>query len=124
MHLAGLQRDARHLAGQGDVFEAGFLQEQVDDLRGQLGAAVGFAVQAAQQALGGLGALDIADQFELVAAVADLDGQALFDQAQMLVELSAEVGEAACFEGFQDEAMVFQGSVQGLLLAAIRLSDG
>jgi hypothetical protein len=34
-----------------------------------------------------------------IAAVADLDGQALFDQAQMLVELPAQIGEAASLKG-------------------------
>lgn len=109
------------MAGAGDVLQSRLLQEQVDDLRGEVGAGVGFAVQAAQQALGGLAALRVADQLELVAAIADLQLQALLDQAQVLVELSTEVGEAPGFEGFEGEAMVFQGSVQGRLLAAVRL---
>ncbi|GID06685.1 hypothetical protein TMM008_38870 [Pseudomonas sp. 008] len=57
--------------------------------------------------------LGLADQFELVSAVADLDGQALFDQAQMLVELPAQIGEAASFKRLEDEAMWFYGCVQG-----------
>jgi hypothetical protein len=55
----------------------------------------------------------VADQLELVSAVADLDGQALFDQAQMLVELPAQIGEAASLKGLEDKTMWFYGSVQG-----------
>ena len=73
-----------------------------------------YAVEAAQQVFRGLGSVLRADQFELVAAVADFQGQALFDQSQVLVELAAEVGEAACFKGFEGEAMRFYGCVQGL----------
>ncbi len=54
-----------------------------------------------------------ADQLELIAAVADLDGQALFDQAQMLVELPAQIGEAASFKRLEDKTMWFDGCVQG-----------
>ena len=54
-----------------------------------------------------------ADQLELVSAIADLDGQALFDQAQVLVELPAQIGEAASFKGLEDETMWFDGCVQG-----------
>jgi len=50
----------------------------------------------------------------LIAAVADLDSQALFDQAQVLVELAAEIGEAVGIKGFKGEAMRFYGGVQGL----------
>jgi len=85
----------------------------VDHVRRQLGG-LGFAVEAAQQVFRGLGSVLRADQFELVAAVADFQGQALFDQSQVLVELAAEVGEAACFKGFEGEAMRFYGCVQGL----------
>jgi hypothetical protein len=63
--------------------------------------------------LGGLSGFGSAHQFELVAAVANLDGQALFDQAQVLVELPAQVGEAASFKGFEDKTMRFYGCVQG-----------
>jgi hypothetical protein len=45
--------------------------------------------------------LGLTNQLELIAAVADLDFQALFDQAQMLVELPAQVGEAASLEGLE-----------------------
>ncbi|MDC6663091.1 hypothetical protein N4Q66_26590, partial [Leclercia adecarboxylata] len=59
------------------------------------------------------------DQLELVAAVADFQFQALFDQAQMLVELAAEVGEAMGFKRFEGKAMWFYGCVQGLLYMAV-----
>jgi hypothetical protein len=62
----------------------------------------------------------LTDQLELVATVADLDGQALLDEAQVLVELPAEVGEAACFEGFEGETMRFYGCVQCGLFVAVR----
>jgi hypothetical protein len=57
--------------------------------------------------------LTLADQFELVSAVADLDSQALLDQAQVLVELPAQIGEAASLERLEDETMWFDGCVQG-----------
>ena len=41
------------------------------------------------------------------------DAQALFDQAQVLVELAAQVGETVGLEGFEDETMGFYGCVQG-----------
>ncbi|MNC63970.1 hypothetical protein D3C75_1141340 [compost metagenome] len=91
----------------------------MDHVRRQFGG-LGLSVQTAQQVLGGGGVLGFANQFELVAAVADLDGQALFDQAQVLVELPAQVGEAASLEGLENEAMGFYGCVQGCFLAARR----
>ena len=72
----------------------------------QLGG-FGFAVQLAQQLLGSLGFFGAAKHLELVAAVADFQAEALFDQAQMLVELAAEVGETAGLERFEGEAMRF-----------------
>ncbi|MCY1178282.1 hypothetical protein D9M73_186250 [compost metagenome] len=91
----------------------------MDHVRRQLGG-LGLAVQASQQVLCRGGVLGFADQFELIAAVADFDGQALFDQAQMLVELPAQVGEAASLKGLEDETMGFYGCVQGCFLAARR----
>lgn len=72
----------------------------------QLGS-FGFAVQLAQQLLGGLGLVGAAKHFELVATVADFQAEALFDQAQVLVELAAEVGETAGLERFEGETMRF-----------------
>ncbi|MCY1518436.1 hypothetical protein D9M68_531560 [compost metagenome] len=109
--LAGAQHDLWFDAGIDQFLDARFLQEQVHQVRRQLGG-LGFSVQALQQLFGGLGLGLGADQFELVAAVADLDAQALLDQAQVLVELSAEVGEAAGLEGLEDEAKRFCGCVQ------------
>ena len=94
------------------LFDGRFLQEQVNHVRRQLGT-FGFPVQAAQEVFRGGGVFGVADQFELVSAVADLDGQALFDQAQMLVELPAQIGEAASLKGLEDETMWFDGCVQG-----------
>src|SRR5690606_15620602 len=70
---------------------------------------------ATQQGFGGFGDIAGADQLELVATVADFQCQSLFDQAQVLVELAAEIGEAVGFKGFEGEAMRFYGGVQGLL---------
>lgn len=80
--------------------------------RRQLGG-LGLAVEAAQQLLGSGSGVGFADQLELIAAVADLDSQALFDQAQVLVELAAQVGETVGLERFEDEAMGLYGCVQG-----------
>ncbi len=116
--LLGAQRHALLGVRVGQFLHAGFLQVQVHHVRRQLGG-LGLAVQAAQEVLGGLGHVARADQFELVAAVADFQLQALFDQAQMLVELAAEVGEATGFKGFEGETMRFYGCVQGLLYVAV-----
>ena len=62
-----------------------------------------------------------ADLFELVAAGAQLDAQALFDQAQVLIKLAAQVSEAASLKGFKDKAEWFYGCVQGRVMAASRL---
>ena len=78
--LFGAQRHAgvgHGIAGQ--VFDGRFLQEQVHHVRRQLGG-FGFAVQAAQQVFCRGGGFRVADQFELIAAIADFDGHALFDQ--------------------------------------------
>jgi hypothetical protein len=53
------------------------------------------------------------NQLELIAAVADLDAQALFDQAQVLVELSAQIGETASLKRLEEKTMGFDGCVQG-----------
>ncbi len=95
-----------------EFFDSRLLQEQVDRIRRQL-APLGFPVETAQQVFRGGGVLGFADQFELVSAVADLDGQALFDQAQVLVELPAQIGEAASLKGLENKAMWFDGCVQG-----------
>ena len=50
---------------------------------------------------GGLDDIARADQFKLIATVANLKLQALFYQSQMLVELAAEIGEAVGFKGFE-----------------------
>ncbi len=90
----------------GQVFHGRFLQVQVDRFRRQL-ATLGFAVEAAQQVFCRRGVLGFTNQLELIAAVADLDAQALFDQAQVLVELSAQIGETASLKRLEDETMGF-----------------
>ena len=81
-------------------------------VRRKLGS-LGFAVQAAQQVFCGGGQFGVADQFELIAAIADFDRETLFDQAQMLVELSAQIGEAASLKRLEEKTMWFDGCVQG-----------
>ncbi|MND75793.1 hypothetical protein D3C80_674240 [compost metagenome] len=110
MALAGAQGDQLGL-GAGRFFHAGLAEEEVHQVGGQFDG-LGFAVEAAQEVFRGVGPLRVADQFELVAAVADFDVHALFDQAQVLVELPAQVGEAASFKRFQGEAVQIQGGVQ------------
>ena len=61
----------------------------------------------------GRGQLGVADQLELITAIADFDRQALFDQAQMLVELPAQIGETASLKWLEKKAMWFDGCVQG-----------
>lgn len=97
----------------GQVFHGRFLQVQVHGLRRQL-TTLGFAVEAAEQVFCRRGVLRFTNKLELIAAVADLDAQALFDQAQVLVELSAQVGETASLKRFEDKTMGFcYGCVQG-----------
>ena len=108
------------MGGCGKVFQAGLLQVQVHGVGSEIGAVLCLAVETLQQAFGDLGPARFAGQFELVAAVADLDRQALFDQAQVLVELPAQVGEAACFVGFEGETMRFYGGVQWGPVAVVR----
>ncbi|MNN28240.1 hypothetical protein D3C81_1418020 [compost metagenome] len=111
--LARAQRHADLVDGRVvDVLDGRFLQVQVHGFRRQV-AGLGLAVETAQQLFGSGGGLGFADQLELIAAVADLDGQALFDQAQVLVELAAQVGETVGLEGFEDETMGLYGCVQG-----------
>ena len=81
-------------------------------IRRKLGG-LGFAIQAAQQVFCRRSDFRVADQLELVTAIADFDRQALLDQAQMLVELPAQIGETAGLKGLEKEAMWFDGCVQG-----------
>ena len=118
--LAGAQGDAGFDGRVAHFLDAGLLQKQVHQLGRQFGV-FGFAVQAAQQLFGCAGLASGADQFELVAAVAQLDAQALFDQAQVLIKLAAQVSEAASLKGFKDKAEWFYGCVQGRVMAASRL---
>jgi hypothetical protein len=74
---------------------------------------LGFPVQTAQQVFGRSGVFKFANQFELITAIADFDIQALFDQAQMLVELPAQICEAMGLKRFEDETMRCYGCVQG-----------
>lgn len=78
--------------------------------------ALGLAIQASQEMLCSLGHIARADQLELVTTIADFQIQALFDEAQMLVELTAEIGKAIGFKGFEGKTMRFCGGVQGLLV--------
>jgi len=96
----------------GEVLYRRLLQEQVNHVRRKLGG-LGFAVQAAQQVFCRRSDFRVADQLELVTAIADFDRQALLDQAQMLVELPAQIGETAGLKGLEKEAMWFDGCVQG-----------
>jgi len=97
----------------GQVFHGGLLQVQVHRFRRQL-ATLGFTVETAQQVFCRRGVLGFTNELELIAAIADLDAQALFDQAQVLVELSAQVGETASLKGLEEKTMGFcYGCVQG-----------
>jgi hypothetical protein len=76
-------------------------------------ATFGFPVEAAQKVFCRGGVLGFTNELELIAAIADLDAQALFDQAQVLVELSAQIGETASLKGLEEKTMWFYGCVQG-----------
>ena len=81
----------------------------------QVVTAVVITVETAQQVFRGGGVFALADQFELIAAIADHDRQALFDQAQVLVELPAQIGEALSLKGLENKTMGFYGCVQGCI---------
>ena len=118
--FAGAQGDAGFDGRVAHFLDPGLLQKQVHQIGRQFGV-FGFAVEAAQQLLGCAGLASGADQFELVAAVAQFDAQALFDQAQVLIKLAAQISEAASLKGFKDKTEWFYGCVQGRVMAASRL---
>ena len=96
-----------------------YLQESaVEDLANnpvaEASVALGFAVETAQQIFCRFSVQGLTNELELIAAIVDLDAQALFDQAQVLVELSAQVGETESLKGLEDKTMGFYyGCVQG-----------
>lgn len=115
VRLARFQGDLRRALQFLEVFQAGLLQVQVHGVGSEIGAVLRLAVETLQQAFGNLGPARFAGQFELVAAVADLDVEAFLDLVEMLVELPAKCREAAGVERLEDKAMKFLGGVQGVL---------
>src|SRR5690606_35654830 len=105
MTIAVLQRFA-------EVFQARLLQIQVHGIRRQIPVVPGLAIELAQHRLGGAGDGRVANQLEMVAAVADFDAEALLDHAEVFIELAAETGEAPGVDGLDAEAMNSQGNVQ------------
>src|SRR5690606_8304123 len=101
--IAVLQRFA-------EVFQARLLQIQVHGIRRQIPVVPGFAIELAQDRLGGAGDGGVANQLEMVAAVADFDAEALLDHAEVFIELAAETGEAPGVYGLDAEAMDSQGN--------------
>ena len=110
VRLARLQGDLRRALQFLEVFQAGLLQVQVHGVGSEIGAVLRLAVETLQQAFGDLGPARFAGQFELVAAVADLDVEAFLDLVEMLVELPAKCREAAGVERLEDKAMKFLGA--------------
>jgi pyridoxal biosynthesis lyase PdxS len=72
----------------------------------------GFPIQSAQQVFCRSGLFALANHLELASAIADLNVQALFDQAQVLVELPAQICEAMGLDRFEAETMWFDRCVQ------------
>ncbi len=101
------------------AFQSRFLQIQVHGIRAQVVGIAGFAIQLTQYGFGRTGQGIVANQLEVVAAVADFDAEALFDQAEIFIELAAKAGEAAGVDRFDTEAMDMLGRVQNGPLVAI-----
>ena len=105
----GARGTNQHLALAGVFFgvlveglDAGFLQEQVHGVRGQLGG-LGLTIEVFHQVRGRLDASAGAGQLEHVAAVAQGDAEPAFDQLQVLVALATQVGKTAGLVGFEVE---------------------
>ena len=103
------------MQGFAEVFEPGFLQEQVNGIWRQLGVVACLPIQLAYNRFGRARELGLANQLELVAAVAHLDAQSLLYEQKVFVELPAQVGKAAGIDGLDAETMYLQGSVQNNL---------
>ena len=91
---------------------AGLGQAQVDLRRGQR-LVRGRIEQAAQHALGQAHRRRAAVQAEQVAAIGDLDAEAQFNLAQMLVERSGEVGQPLAVVRLEREIAVGEGGSHG-----------
>jgi len=96
----------------GEFLHACLLEMKVDRLGRQARAAARLLVELMQQASrpdhGPLGA----DDLEGVAAVADLDVEALLDLAEVLVEGAAEIGQAVGVVGLEGEGFGVRRVVQ------------
>ncbi|MGB7389396.1 MAG: hypothetical protein WA929_17550, partial [Pseudomonas neustonica] len=71
----------------------------------QVLAVTGFTVQLAQHGFGGAGDGFLANQLEVIAAIAHLNAEALLDQVEIVVELAAEGGKAPRIDGFDAKTM-------------------
>src|SRR5690606_31877541 len=92
--------------------QTGLLKIRVDGFRLQVTVIAGFAIQRTQHRLGRAGDGRIANQFKMIATIAHLDAEALFDQAQVFIKLAAQTGKAPGVHGLDTETMDGQGSVQ------------
>ena len=103
----GLDRDRLCVVG-GARFErvdTGFGQAQVD-LRAVERLVFRRVVELAQHAFAELDCIAATGDAEHVAAIGDLDAEAQFDLAQVLVERSGEVGETRAVGGIQREVVM------------------
>ena len=80
--------------------------------RGERAIVRGFLVELPYQGHCGAGAGGVTIEGEHIAAVADLDIQAVLDMAEVFVELSAEVRETTGVVGFQREGLNGRQSIQ------------
>ena len=60
---------------------------------------------------------------EMISAACNFYVEAAFDLSQVLVELSAKIGETAVVSGLQDEFLGYLYGVQGLAVRPLRLIE-
>jgi hypothetical protein len=89
--------------GRGQVLDAGLLQAQVHLVRREFEVACRLVVEMDDHRARGNAGLLRALHHEVVAAVADADAEALFDEMKVLVELTAQPRQAARVAGLEDE---------------------
>jgi hypothetical protein len=68
----------------------------------------GGTIEIVQHLLGSLNGVLLANQTKLVATVVDLDAEAPFDQPQVLIQLTADVGQSSVIGWLQGQIQGFR----------------
>ena len=88
------------------MIQPGLLQLQMEGFRGQAHSLADFRIEVNQQFTAGRHVHRGAAEQKLVAAGIDVYTQALFDLAQMRIQLATEFGQVTGIVGFQGEALL------------------